>query len=187
MNIVHYKNYGKPLVGYDGYDWPYSSQHIPGTKAKFHLQVLTGTASALDGATLVVPVLLTPTQLSPITLTFDDDTVPPSTASAINISGLATAAAIAEQIALSLTLIGLEVVQDSDDLYVTQSFQGSLGNSEIESTGLDDVVAINGVIDYAGFNVFFWDGGEQTPQLWGPQRGFRSTTVPSVPSSATPV
>jgi hypothetical protein len=186
MSVVNYKNYGRP-AGYQSYDWPYNKQNLPGTKAKFHLMVLTTTVADLDGATLTVPVLLTPTQLSNIVLTFDDDAAPPSTATTIKIQGLVNSDDIAEQIALSLSLIGLEVVREVNELYVTQSFQGSNGNGEIESTGLGaDEIAINGIDDFVGHNVFFWDGNDQIPKLWGPQRGFVGS-VPTVPFAQVPV
>jgi len=184
-----YANYGAP-AGYNPYRWPYainSQVPLPGSAAKVTLEVLTSTLINYDGQTLT-GFVITATGAQAFTLTFDDDTAPPSTSTAINISGLGTTTLIAEQIALAFELNGFRVSQNGAKLNIYQPLAGDQGNVEMVVAGpLSDDLSINGIDDFVGFNVFFFGGSILIPKLWGPQRGYVPSRPSQVPFEQVPV
>ncbi len=197
LNVLPYRGIGKP-AGYSCYHLPYPNRSLAsgsapqdpaGAPSKFKLEVLSVTLADFDGKAIIVN-LLTLSGISTKTLTFDDDTAPPSTASSINIMGLTTVAQIAAQIQLAFELAGFRsYIGFNNTVWVYQSLGGTDGNQTIEFTGdLSGEIEINGISDFIGFNVFMYGGTSiNVPVLWGPRRGLSQSTPNNVQFATTPV
>lgn len=151
---------------------------MAGAHAKIKLIVLSNTIADFDGKTLQTQIVTRET-VTNVTLTFDDDAAPPSTASAINIQGLATIAAIADQIQLAFELNGCRVVdKGAGELWIYQPVPGDAGNVEILCSDFTGELQINNVTDFTAFNPK-WYGGVSfdQPVLWGKMRGMAAGEI----------
>jgi len=187
-NRLNYNTYGCP-PGYKRLTIPrWYNRNFAGAPAIARMKVLSGTVADFDGLT-IQGFILSSTGNTAFTLTFDDDAAPPSTSTVIKIQGLATAASIAEQIRLAMSLLGFQVSRDVDELSIAQPTPGSQGSTEIVvSSLLSDVISVNGIADFVGHTVFFYNGMTiEVPLRWGLSRGFGPGLVSHLQSEEIPV
>ncbi len=155
---------------YSSYERPHCYGNPGGSRARLLIEVLSGVAADFDALffTLSAPLEIAPGAVAMQGYTFDDDIAPPTTTAAIKISGLATAAAIADQLALGLSLqtiggaIRLRVTQPTTTtILVEQLYRGAAGNTPVFiAADLDDLLRINGGSDFGVRQPYFYGGAD---------------------------
>lgn len=154
-------SYGLPNK-YHTYTQPYNhpvASAPAGVPAVAIMEILSNTPADFDGRTITFTVLDSYDSSQSFTLTFDDDTFPPSTNLAVNIKGLTTVTDIAFELRQSLELRGFRVRQSAGKLWVRQPFGGDGGNTTIVLGGnLTAKLEINGVEDFDLYDVSFYNG-----------------------------
>lgn len=169
--LTNYGGVRKP-AGYACYTNPYTP--LGGTRAHLLINCQTGNVALYDGFTFTLN-----DGKNDVVFTFDDDAAPPSVGTTIRIGGLASANDVAEQVALCVAANGFDTSRDGDDVTVTQLRPGSSGNTLASAVvGLNTIVIINSVSDYAAELPKFYGGGDiGVPASCGRRFGFLWTSV----------
>jgi len=197
LRILNYNGYGKP-AGYNlmkdaaGFEMPFWSprQIAPaGTIARLKIFFSDPTAANYDGETITLTQIVSPGTSANKVFTFDDDTPPPSTATAVNIQGLGTNALIAAQFALAAGLAGFRVSEPGGAVvWVFQPTPGSVGNTAVLlSANIDSLIEINNESP-VDFTTRFFSGASLTiPTRVGPRYGMGFDTFETIQNGSTPI